>query len=278
MRRFVTATTARFVRAFFMPRRKSRVNKSQQCARWLAESHAAVAFTGAGISTESGIPDFRSPGGIWSNVQPVYYDEFLVSGAARYEYWRQKSLMHREFADSQPNDGHRVLAAWEAAGRLQGVVTQNIDGLHQLAGSQHVVELHGTAREVSCLDCHERFDTNEMVARFFEHDRVPECPACGAGRLKHATISFGQPLDSRTIDEAMRLASESDLMLAMGSSLVVYPAAAIPQLAKESGARLVIINREPTPLDGIADLVLHGGIGETLLEIARHLDGEIARR
>lgn len=243
------------------------MTNEQQVARWLVDAQRAVAFTGAGISTESGIPDFRSPGGVWSQSRPVYFDEFLASSEARYEYWRQKSVAHRDFANSQPNAGHRVLAAWERAGRLIGVITQNIDGLHQLAGSQQILELHGTARQIGCLDCDARFEADAMVASFLAEDRVPRCPNCSRDRLKHATISFGQQLDSRVLNGAERWASETDLMFAIGSSLVVYPAAEIPQIAKQAGARLIIINRDPTPLDAAADVVFRAGIGETLSAI-----------
>src|SRR3954465_12574298 len=162
-------------------------------AEWLAASHSAVVLTGAGISTESGIPDFRSPGGVWSKYRPVYFEEFLASADARYEYWRQKCEMHCEFAAAQPNAAHLILGRWEAAGRIRGVITQNIDGLHQLAGSKRVLELHGTAREAACLDCSARRDIGPFVEHFLTKNQVPRCPDCG-GRLKHATISFGQPL------------------------------------------------------------------------------------
>lgn len=236
-------------------------------AEWLAASRSAVAFTGAGISTESGIPDFRSPGGVWSKYRTVYFDEFLESAEARHEYWRQKCEAHREFSAAGPNAGHRVLADWEAAGRVRGVITQNIDELHQQAGNRNVLELHGTARRAACLDCSARFDIEPFVAQFLAEDRVPDCPECG-GRLKHATISFGQSLPAEVLMNANRWSREADLFLAIGSSLVVTPAADLPRHAKESGARLVIINRDPTPLDYLADATLGGSIGEVLTAIA----------
>ncbi len=236
-------------------------------AHWLASAHSAVALTGAGISTESGIPDFRSPGGVWSKYRTVMFNEFLESADGRYEYWRQKVEMHREFGPAQPNAGHRVLAAWEAAGRLRGVVTQNIDGLHQLAGSRRVLELHGTARQAACLDCQARFDIEPFIAQFLAEDCVPPCPTCG-GRLKHATISFGQMLPPAVLMEALQWARQCDLLLAIGSSLLVTPAADIPRAAKQHGAKLVIINRDPTPLDGIADVVIRESIGLALSEIS----------
>ncbi|HEY3394686.1 MAG TPA: Sir2 family NAD-dependent protein deacetylase [Lacipirellulaceae bacterium] len=237
-----------------------------QVACWLASSQRAVVLTGAGISTESGIPDFRSPGGVWSKYRSVYFDEFMASASARHEYWRQKCEMHRDFADAKPNTGHSVLARWEAAGRLRGVITQNIDGLHQLAGSSQVLELHGTARQAACLDCTARFDIEPLVAQFQTTGAVPDCPQCG-GRLKHATISFGQMLPADVLMQATRWVRDADLMLAIGSSLVVTPAADLPRVARSSGARLVIVNRDPTPLDQVADAVLRGSIGQALADI-----------
>jgi NAD-dependent deacetylase len=238
----------------------------ESVASWLAAAQSAVVLTGAGISTESGIPDFRSPGGVWSKYRTVYFDEFLASAEGRYEYWRQKCEMHSDFADAIPNVAHQVLARWEADSKTRGVITQNIDGLHQMAGSERVLELHGTARQAACLDCHARYDIEPLVESFLSDNRVPDCPAC-AGRLKHATISFGQALPADVLMEATRWSREADLMLAIGSSLVVTPAADLPRVAKERGARLVIINRDPTPLDSIADLVINSSIGVTMTAI-----------
>lgn len=239
-----------------------------QMARWLAESRHAVAFTGAGISTESGIPDFRSPGGIWTKYRTIYFQEFLASGEARLEYWRQKTEGHIDISRAEPNVGHRTLAAWEQQGRLRAVITQNIDGLHAQAGSRRVLELHGTAREVGCLECHARFPADEMVAHFQQTGAVPICAECGSALMKHATISFGQALAPEVLHEAFALSRKADLFLAIGSSLVVEPAASLPRAAQESGARLVIINRDATPLDALADMVLREPIGETLAAIA----------
>lgn len=241
-----------------------------QVAEWLRSVGHAVAFTGAGISTESGIPDFRSPQGVWATSQPVYYDEFVSSAEKRKEYWRQKSLCHRDFAGSRPNQGHQVLAKWEREGRLQAVITQNIDGLHQDAGSRRVLELHGTARFVACLSCEARFDADPLVQQFLADECVPNCPECG-GLLKHATVSFGQLLPEEVVNEAYEEARASDLLLAMGSSLVVTPAAHIPALARQTGARLVLINRDPTPLDVMADVIIRDTIGPTLAAIDRLL-------
>jgi len=235
----------------------------QQVASWLGEADGAVAFTGAGISTESGIPDFRSPGGIWSKSQPVMYDDFLASPEARHEYWRQKCAAHADFAAAEPNAGHLALAAWEKRGLLRGVITQNIDGLHEAAGSRHVLELHGTARHIACLGCGWRQEAGPLVAEFLDTEVVPECPECG-GLLKHATISFGQALDPEALEQAVQWTRRCELFLAIGSSLVVEPAASLPRLARSSGARLVIVNRDATGQDATADLVIRASIGRTL--------------
>lgn len=244
----------------------------KRIANWLAEAQRAVVFTGAGVSTESGIPDFRSPGGVWSKYRTVYYEEFMASADARLEYWRQKSEAHRDFADAQPNDGHRVIAEWEQAGRIAGAITQNIDGLHQLAGNKHVLELHGTAREILCQDCGARYDANPLVEAFLATSVVPTCRECANGRLKHATISFGQSLSHEVLQQATYWSEQADLFFAIGSSLVVSPAADLPRIAKHNGSRLVIINRDETPLDGLADEVVREPIGVVLTAIHRSLN------
>ena len=236
---------------------------ADELAGWLVHARRVIAFTGAGISTESGIPDFRSPGGIWSKVQPVDFQDFLASSAARHEYWRQKGAMYEEFAQARPNVGHQVLAAWESAGLLQAVITQNIDGLHQLAGSKRVLELHGTAREIVCLACDERFEPEPLMREFLASDVVPNCPHCG-GWLKSATVSFGQSLPERVLLDSIDLSRGSDLFLAIGSSLVDEPAASLPRIARKAGAKLVIINREATDQDASAQLVIRGSIGAAL--------------
>jgi NAD-dependent deacetylase len=240
----------------------------QRIARWLLEARHAVAFTGAGISTESGIPDFRSPGGVWTKYRMVLYGEFLESPEARLEYWRQKAESHAEFGAAKPNAGHRVLAGWEERGRIAGVITQNIDELHQEAGSRQVWELHGTARKVQCLDCRFRSPVEPFLEQFRATGTVPDCPDCG-GRLKHATVSFGQMLPPDVLQSAFQTSRQADLFLAIGSSLVVEPAASLPATARRHGARLVIINRDSTPLDESADVVLHEEIGAALTAIDR---------
>ena len=229
----------------------------------VAEARSPAAFTGAGMSTASGVPDFRSPGGIWSRYKPVPFPEFVASRDARREYWRYKKETYDDFANARPNAGHRALAALEDAGRLRGVVTQNIDGLHQDAGSRLVLELHGTNRRVACLRCRAEWPAAEIQARLVAGCEEPACDHCG-GIVKAATVSFGQALPEDVLRESFSMAAASDLMLVLGSSLVVHPAAAIPVAAAEAGARLVIVNREPTPLDGLADVVLRGPLEDVL--------------
>jgi NAD-dependent deacetylase len=236
----------------------------------LSESKHAVAFTGAGISTESGVADFRSPGGVWSRYTPVYYQDFMASEDARRRYWLMKKEGYWEMRNAKPNEGHRVLAALEAAGRLKAVITQNIDGLHADAGSSRILELHGSSRHCVCVKCSQRYDPDLIQERLEGGVEIPLCDSCG-GFLKVGTVSFGQSLPADVLTEAFELANQSDLCLAIGSSLVVEPAASIPLQTKREGGRLVIINRDETPMDGIADIVLHEPIGETLLQVAEHM-------
>ena len=243
---------------------------TQQIARYLSESRRAIAFTGAGISTESGIPDFRSPQGVWSKYQPVMFQEFLASADARRQYWRMKKEGYWEMRRAGPNAGHRALARLEAAGRLVAVITQNIDGLHQDAGSRRVLQLHGTNRSVICLKCEAQYDPDAIQARLEAGEEIPLCDRCG-GLLKPATVSFGQQLPQSLLSEAFNLSMKTDLMLAIGSSLVVEPAASLPLQAKRNGARLVIINGTETPLDSVADVVLREPIGESLAEVVQLL-------
>lgn len=235
----------------------------EQATELIAKSSRIVGFTGAGISTESGIPDFRSPNGIWVNNRMIEYQEFITSRAGRIEYWRQKVAMWPEMRDAQPNAGHKAFAELERQGRLRAMITQNIDGLHQKAGNTNVIELHGTTVECECLTCGARISMDEAVERVEAGDLAPECDACG-GLLKPATISFGQSMPALAMQAAAEACQDCDVFLAVGSSLVVYPAAAFPEIAKQSGAALVIINRTPTPLDGVADLVVNDEIGKTL--------------
>jgi NAD-dependent deacetylase len=238
---------------------------------WMREAHAAapgsvVAFTGAGISTESGIPDFRSPGGVWAKNRTVYFDDFCRSAEERHEYWRQKSAAHADFIKARPNVTHTTLAALEHHGTLCGVITQNIDGLHAEAGNASVLELHGTARRVGCLDCDFNDDVYLWVEMFLADYVVPDCPTCG-GRLKHATVSFGQSLPEHILQKSVEWSQQCRVFLALGSSLVVEPAASLPRMAAAAGAKLMILNRDQTPLDSHADLVVNASLGEVFTAI-----------
>jgi NAD-dependent deacetylase len=239
----------------------------------LADADRVLAFTGAGISTESGIPDFRSPGGVWTRFNPAdfTFGRYVESAQVREQSWQ----MRRELLAQGhvPNAGHLALARLEMAGRSLGVVTQNIDGLHQDAGSRRVVELHGTAREVMCIGHAPRNGVPDscgfraQVTWAFEHvdagDPDPLCPLCG-GLVKSAVVSFEQMLFPDVVAEAEELVASTDLLLTVGSSLVVHPAASLPLLALRNGARLVIVNDEPTPYDDLADVVVRGRAGVVL--------------
>jgi NAD-dependent deacetylase len=230
----------------------------------LETSDVVLPFTGAGISTECGIPDFRSPGGLWSRNQPIAFEEFISSQEWRDEAWRRRFAMQDEFTNAQPGRGHRAIASLYRAGKAPGVITQNIDNLHQLSGiaTQDVVELHGNTTYATCLRCTLRYELDWVRQRFEASGRAPDCE-CG-GYIKTATISFGQAMPEAAMRRATDLTLTCDLFLAIGSSLVVWPAAGFPVRAKHNGARVVIINREPTDLDDIADLVIHDDIGTVL--------------
>lgn len=231
----------------------------------LAECRRGVIFTGAGISTESGIPDFRSPGGIWSKSTPVQYQDFVASEAKRRENWHHKLATHRDMRDAEPNRGHRAVAELVRNNRVSCVITQNIDGLHQQSGiaENRVIELHGNSTYAACLECGIRHELEPILEDFARDETLPHCRDCG-GLVKTATVSFGQSMPRAAMERAEAETLGCDLFLAIGSSLVVYPAAGFPVLAKQNGARLVIINRESTDLDGLADLVINDEIGSTL--------------
>jgi NAD-dependent deacetylase len=231
----------------------------------LMQAKHAVVFTGAGISTESGIPDFRSPGGIWTQMAPIDFAEFLNSAAARRETWRRRFAADETLRRARPNRGHRAIAELVRRERAAAIITQNIDGLHQASGvpADQVVELHGNTTYAHCLDCRERYEIAALRQAFERDGEAPLCRSCG-GFVKTATVSFGQAMPEAAMRQAGRLTLAADLFLVAGSSLVVYPAAGFPELARQNGATLVIVNREPTGLDGIADLVLHREIGVTL--------------
>jgi NAD-dependent deacetylase len=232
----------------------------------VAAARMVLPFTGAGISTESGIPDFRSPGGRWTQNRPIGFDEFLASREMRAEAWRRRFDMEKEFADAKPARGHRALASLYRAGKVPAVVTQNIDNLHQMSGIavEDVVELHGNSTYAHCLECGARYELAWVKERFVATGGVaPDCSACG-GPVKSATISFGQAMPDEPMRRAEELALACDLFLVVGSSLVVWPAAGFPLMAKRNGARLVIINREATEFDQMADLVIRDDIGTAL--------------
>jgi NAD-dependent deacetylase len=237
----------------------------EQLREMIAESKRAVVFTGAGHSTESGIPDFRSPGGYRTKNKLIDFRDFMASEEMRRESWRQKFASHDVIKNAPPNKGHLAVAQLVQQGKVSSVITQNIDGLFQRAGIPHekVIELHGNATYAACLDCGKRYELEDVRKIFEKDETLPLCDQC-SGIIKTATISFGQamPIDAMQMAEKETLAC--DLFMAMGSSLVVYPAAGFPDLAKRNGARLVILNRDPTPMDGIADLVLNAEIGPTL--------------
>jgi NAD-dependent deacetylase len=229
----------------------------------IQEARIVAGFTGAGISTESGIPDFRSPDSPWMRNKPIPFALFLESPKARREAWRRKFTMDDLYRGAQPSAGHIGFASLIASGRMPAVITQNIDGLHQASGlgEDQVIELHGNGTYAKCLSCSRRHELDWVRYHFERNGDPPECIVCG-GILKSATISFGQSMPEEAMRRARRLAASCDLFLVAGSSLAVFPAAAFPAFAKENGARLAIVNREPTPLDRAADLVIHAEIGE----------------
>ena len=222
------------------------------------------AFTGAGISTESGIPDYRGPGGVWERNAPPTLSDFRENPGTRRQYWAERRERYPALRDTQPNAGHLALARLQSAGRLSYVVTQNIDGLHQKAGSDpgRTIELHGTAHRVQCLDCGASWPAEQIQDRL-ELEPLPDCEICG-GMIRAATVLFGQVMPEDALRRAFAVARATDLMLVVGSSLVVQPAARLPQIAVSNGARLAIINNEPTPLDSLANVVVRSSAGAVL--------------
>lgn len=237
-----------------------------------ANKRNIVAFTGAGISTESGIPDYRGPNGVWATQNPPTLGDFRSNPETRRAYWETRFDRYPVLASTLPNEGHFALTRLRQAGLLSYVITQNIDGLHQDAGIEpdRVLELHGTAREVKCLTCGRRWDAKIIHQRQVDGEMIPDCDVCG-GPLRASTVLFGQPLPQGSIESALDIARRCDLMLAVGSSLIVQPAAKIPLVAKRAGAALVIINLSETPLDDVADLVVRGPSGEVLKWLAQRL-------
>ena len=237
-------------------------------AELLSTARRGLALTGAGVSAESGIPTFRGDGGLWTKYDPVKVasiDYFMSDPSA---YWKVSKARGRVALAARPNPGHHALAALEAGGHLVAVATQNTDGLHQDSGSRRVIELHGSGRTVQCLDCGNREPRSEVQARL-EVEMPPRCSVCGGIFLKPTVVLFGEPMPHAAVQEAFALAREADVMLVVGSSLVVYPAADIPVAAVRSGASLIVINAEPTPVDEFAAVVIRGKSGEVLPQILR---------
>ena len=238
----------------------------QALGRAIDAASNIVCFTGAGISTESGIPDFRSPGtGVWNKMRPIEFQDFVASEEMRIESWRRKFSGDRVMEKAEPNKGHYALAKLVEIGRCSAIITQNVDNLHQNSGIEEdkIIELHGNACYATCLSCGQRFELDVIEAQFKSEARVQPCGQCG-GIIKTATISFGQSMPEVAMQRAQHAVDTCDLMLVLGSSLTVYPAAAFPEYAARRGATLAIVNREPTPLDDLADVVVHEQIGPTL--------------
>ncbi len=244
------------------------MTERETLAELIARSNRVAVFTGAGMSTESGIPDFRSPGGVWSRMKPIYFQDFMASEDKRREAWTRTFSGAAGWVGAKPNSGHLAIASLVHAGKVGVVITQNVDNLHQASGipEDRVVELHGNAGYATCLSCGLRHELADLRTPFLDRGVIPACRACG-GIVKSATISFGQPMPSAKMALAENAARTCDLFLVLGSSLVVYPAAELPLVAKRNGAALAIVNREPTDHDRYADLVINDEIGEVLRAI-----------
>ncbi len=243
-----------------------------QIAERIARGGRNIVFTGAGISTESGIPDYRSKGGVWDRFRPVYFDDFMGSRASRIEYWRQKTEMYHDLVKARPNAAHEAIHRLHEMGLLEAVITQNIDGLHQMSGlpDEKVVELHGNTRRIRCMTCGEISSEDAAQKRIAAGDPAPECH-CG-GYLKPDTISFGQAMPVAETERAVRLSETCDVFLVVGSTLLVHPAAGMPGIAKRNGAFLAIVNLSDTPMDGLADVRIEGKAGVALPGIVEALN------
>lgn len=239
----------------------------------LASNHI-VAFTGAGISTESGIPDYRGPGGVWERQAPPTIGDFLENPETRRAYWEGRRTRYPEMLAAHPNAGHRAMVTLERIGKLDAIITQNIDGLHQAAGSSpdKVIELHGTAHRVRCLNCGTEWPASVIQSRLRTINDEPDCEVCGIGPLRAATILFGEALPRVALERAIDVSRQCDLMLVIGSSLIVNPAARLPGIAKQRGAKIAIVNRTPTPLDALADVHVVGEAGPILSQISTAID------
>ena len=234
----------------------------------LSESLNTVVFTGAGISTESGIPDFRSPTGIWTKNKPIEFKDFLSSEEIRVEFWKRKFAVDLTISKAKPNAGHMIISKLNHIGKVSKIITQNIDNLHQMSGipEENVIELHGNTTFAKCLDCDHRYELNSIKKLFEQTNKPPYCKNC-SGIIKTATISFGQSMPKEEMLKAEKASLSCDLFIVIGSSLQVYPAASFPLVAKKNGSKLVILNREGTDLDRYADLVIHDEIGEFLSKV-----------
>jgi NAD-dependent deacetylase len=243
-----------------------------RAAELLARARRGIALTGAGVSAESGIPTFRGEGGLWTKYDPIKVssiDSFMADPAS---YWQVSKDRGRVALAAKPNPGHTALAALEAAGHLVAIVTQNTDGLHQDSGARHVIELHGSGRKVKCLECGS-IESRQDVQDRLNVEMPPRCRTCGGGLLKPTVVLFGEPMPVEAVTTANELAAQADVMLVVGTSLVVYPAAEIPLVAARAGASMIVINAEPTPFDRIAEVVIHGRSGEVLPKIVALIDG-----
>ena len=235
----------------------------------ISDSKAPIFFTGAGISTNSGIPDFRGPKGIWKTNKPIYFQEFINSKEKRIESWEKKFSNELNINRAKPNLGHQKIAEIMKIKDLSHLITQNVDNLHQETGvnEDQITELHGNATYAKCLDCQLRYDLSELKESFLRTNEPPLCDECN-GLIKTATVSFGQPMPEEEMVIAQKKSINSDLFICIGTSLAVFPAADLPVLAKETGSKLVIINNEPTQMDHIADLVINRDISEVFSEIS----------
>ncbi len=240
-------------------------------AKKIKDSKQLIVFTGAGISTESGISDYRSQGGIWDKFQPVYFDEFMSSKASRIKYWEQRLDMEKSLCVAKPNSGHKSLAKLHDLGILKALITQNIDGLHEESGipKEKIIELHGNTRRVRCMTCKKLISWEETKGMIDAGDRAPEC-SCG-GFLKPDTISFGQAMPVEQTQRAAMLSSKSDVFIVVGSTLLVQPAALMPEYAKNAGAFLVIINLSETPYDKVCDVLIRAKAGDVLKKIINQI-------
>lgn len=246
----------------------------RQAAELVEQAGVVTVFTGAGISTESGLADFRSAGGLWERYRIVTYPEFVASHEARVEYWQMRRELIPTLLAAQPNDAHRAIAELQDIGKLKTVLTQNIDGLHQAAGNHDVIELHGTNLTASCLNCGKTWPIEDIQIRLETDDLDPACDRCD-GAIKPDTVSFGQSMPQKEMNRAFTVAQKCDLMFMLGSSLEVQPAALLPAAAAEVGARLIFINRTETPYDHLAELIFRDGCGEVMQGIMGMLESAL---